>query len=127
MSVLSTHLFKITYIILSKGVPLLIEMILKDKNAMEFLSANKTLIAMLMIVIVLSVSLVQVRHQLYVLQNTPVVIKREVAPVKPTPPPIQLTDPPKPPDCPNPVKKKETILQRETSRELIKRRLEEIQ
>lgn len=53
-------------VLLKKLVPLLEEVIIKDRSVREFLTDNRLPLMMLGIIIVLSTSLVNTRHKLYV-------------------------------------------------------------
>lgn len=92
-------------VFLKKLIPLLEEVIVKDRSTLEFLIDNKLPLLMLGIIIVLSTSLVNTRHKLYIARtDTPSQVvnsykiplgpfePKGIEPRPPTPPPRKPTE-----------------------------------
>lgn len=109
MSGLTISLFKLFILLVTKGFPLLGEVLLKDRSLLEFLGQNKTLIIMLMLVVVLSVSLFSVRYKLEILtkDSKDTIVKTPTTPgPKKTPVEVVIEDIPPPIDSRTTIRKR---------------------
>lgn len=122
MSSLAVNVIKLLFIIITKGFPLVREVLLRDRNTLEFLSENKTTVIMLGLVLLLSVLLINAKYKLGKLQ--PSVTPCVPIPVMPVNPPLPDGPLPTPLD---PAKTGIVPNRHEGTREFIRKRLGEIE